>query len=162
MDDFGPDGTQAPPPPHLFPDSLSGLVTGDADPPRPFPDALSGSAAPGPPVIPQVVAQPVYAEPPRRPAHHKQTRRAPGPTPDLAPAWSNAPRSYSPPQAYQQRSVPYAQRPAMNQVQHQQQLPAKKSGKGNLIGCLVVLATLSGLLFNVLREIVEAVAKLFT
>ncbi|NUT99772.1 MAG: hypothetical protein HOY78_47955 [Saccharothrix sp.] len=45
MDDFGPndfgrDGTQAPPPPRFFPDPLAGLVTG-AD--RVFPDALSGS-----------------------------------------------------------------------------------------------------------------------
>ncbi|MEU4801135.1 hypothetical protein [Actinosynnema sp. NPDC023587] len=157
MDDFGPDGTQEPPPPRSFPDPLAGLVTGETYPPRPFPDALSGPAAPGPPVIPHVDVPSVYAEPTRRPAHHKQTRRAPGPlsgsAPQLAPAWSDAS------QAYRQRSVPFAQRPAMNQVGHQ---PAKKSGKGGLIGCLVVLAGLSGLLFNVLREIFEAIAKLFT
>ncbi|RKT71221.1 hypothetical protein DFJ66_4502 [Saccharothrix variisporea] len=51
-DDFGPDGTQAPPPPRFFPDPLAGLVTG-AD--RVFPDALSGSAslepAPPPPAV---------------------------------------------------------------------------------------------------------------
>ncbi|MEV0677310.1 hypothetical protein AB0I60_12405 [Actinosynnema sp. NPDC050436] len=180
MDDFGPDGTQAPPPPHLFPDSLAGLVTGDADPPRPFPDALSGPAAPGPPVIPQVAAQPVYAEPPRRPAHHKQTRRAPGPAPQLAPAWPNAA------QAYQQRPVPFTQRPAvapgpftprppvgrqptggrvplaqrppMGQVVQQ---TAPKSGNG-VLGCLVALLVTSGLLLTVLREVFEALVELFS
>ncbi|MFE9743934.1 hypothetical protein ACFYOT_03415 [Saccharothrix saharensis] len=38
--------------------------------------------------------------------------------------------------------------------------PGSKKGKGGLIGCLVVLAALSGLLFNVVREIIEAVVDL--
>ncbi|NUT48580.1 MAG: hypothetical protein HOV94_14925 [Saccharothrix sp.] len=37
---------------------------------------------------------------------------------------------------------------------------ASKKSRGGLIGCLVLLAALSGLLFNVLREIIEAVVDL--
>ncbi|WP_433267530.1 hypothetical protein ACQPZF_01735 [Actinosynnema sp. CS-041913] len=162
MDDFGPDGTQAPPPPRLFPDPLAGLVTGGATPPPAFPDALTGLVTGGQPVrpaagspvdVPAPIDPQVYAEPPRRAVARRAPRRPHGP---LQPA--QAPLPHPQPTRFTQ-PVPFA----MRQIEPARQQPAqeRKSGKGGLAGCLLVLAVLSGLLFNVLREIVGAVAELF-
>lgn len=139
----GQDGTQAPPPPRVFPDPLAGLVTGER-PYRPGPVApvvqpvvVPLLASPRPPSAPSAP----HVPPARRPA------RAQRPV-------THHPRQAGPPTAH----LPHpglARRPAPAPVP-----PEQKKGRGGLIGCLVLLAALSGLLFNVVREIVQAVADL--
>ncbi|MFD7652723.1 hypothetical protein ACFV4N_01935 [Actinosynnema sp. NPDC059797] len=112
MDEFGPDGTQALPPPRFFPDPLAGLVPVEGPP---VPDAVPRVVVPAAPVAP---VAPVRREPVRR--------RAPRP---------------APPAVHAPRAEP-------------------KKNRGALVGCLVALVALSGLLFNVLREIIGAVVDL--
>ncbi|ROP38951.1 hypothetical protein [Saccharothrix texasensis] len=147
---FAPDGTQPPPPPPVFPDALAGLVTGErfvtkavppiVPPPMPAP-------RPGPAYVPQTrrassrepvraAARQVTGEPAAHVPHPGLARRQPG--------------TASPPQAG----------PARREPGHAVAEPVPKKGKGGLIGCLVLLAALSGLLFNVVREIIEAVVDL--
>ncbi|MEU4741114.1 hypothetical protein AB0G02_11720 [Actinosynnema sp. NPDC023658] len=140
-DRFAPDGTQPPPPPPLFPDPLAGLVTGERQyrPPA--------TAIPTAPAVPRPV-----------PAQVPPTRRAP--------ARRSAQASRPPAQAPAQHvsgqpaaSTPYAElarrqpEPVGGQVE-------PRKGRGALIGCLVALVALGGLLFTVVREIVEAVVDL--
>ncbi|MFC6088079.1 hypothetical protein [Saccharothrix lopnurensis] len=108
-------------------------------PPRLFPDALAGLVTGEasaftqvePPVV--VVVPPVVVEPPVVHARRGSVRRqAPRPTP-LVPV----------------ALAPHAALPA-----------EPKKGRGALAGCLIGLVVLAGLLFNVLREIIEAVAEL--
>lgn len=137
----GQDGTQAPPPPRVFPDPLAGLVTGE----RPYrPEAVARV------VVPQVVLPPLaspqppsapYVQSARRPARAQRSA-----TPHLQP--SGQPTAHLP-------HPGLARRPAPAPVPAEQ-----KKSRGGLIGCLVLLAALSGLLFNVVREIVQAVADL--
>ncbi|GAA1264461.1 hypothetical protein [Saccharothrix xinjiangensis] len=120
MDEFGPDGTQALPPPPSFPDPLAGLVTGEGPPHR----EVVTPVEPARPVAPPVVAVPAPVQ--RGPARRRQVPRPDPPAPTLHAA-----------------------------------LPAEpKKGRGALVGCLVVLLVVSGLLVNVLREIIGAVADL--
>ncbi|MEJ2858631.1 MULTISPECIES: hypothetical protein [unclassified Saccharothrix] len=199
-DDFGRDGTQAPPPPRFFPDPLAGLVTG-AD--RVFPDALSGSAAlepapapPAPAAAESVGSGEGAASGPRLhdPTGYRQSgvpsdrvRRAPAarraPTRPVQQGWNaphapapspyayptaqapvpNAPTQYVPPHApLASRAVPHAPLPS-RAAPHQPrpvQTP-QKTGVG-WVGCLVLLAVLSGLLFPVARAIIEMVVRFFS
>ncbi|MFD1151338.1 hypothetical protein, partial [Saccharothrix hoggarensis] len=63
------------------------------------------------------------------------------------------------PLARRQAPAPGSQPPNPFVPTPQQAAPEKK-GKGGLVGCVVALAVLGGLLFNVVREIIEAVADL--
>lgn len=130
--DFGPDGTQAPPPPPLFPDPLAGLVTADArfDAPlwTPYGPASSTSrvVVPTPPVPTEESRQAIWA------AMERERRRPRG-------------RAQQPPRQYGLA----AQTPA---VQPQQAVP-KKSGLGAVIGCLVVLGFFVLVIINILSSI---------
>ncbi len=139
----GYDGTQPPPPAPLFPDPLAGLVTGERH------------------YRPPASVVPVVAPPPPPAAAHVPPPRAPAarPAPVRAPAQAGAARSRparSPVRSGQPAAhVPHAGLPRQDSVQQ-----GRKKTRGGVIGCLVVLAALSGLLFNVLREIIEAVVDL--
>ncbi|GAB3000412.1 hypothetical protein [Saccharothrix stipae] len=137
---FGYDGTQPPPPPPLFPDALAGLVTGERYEAKAAPPVVP------PPPMPVPQPGPAYVPPARRASAREQARK-----PVRAPAQhvSGQPAAH----------VPHAQL-ASRQPQQDAVRQGPKKGKGGLIGCLVVLAALSGLLFNVLREIIEAVVDL--
>ncbi|ONI81864.1 hypothetical protein ALI22I_37340 [Saccharothrix sp. ALI-22-I] len=146
MDDFGAgpfgkDGTQAPPPPHVFPDALAGLVTGE----RYEADAVPPIVVPAP--LPPPQPGPAYV-PPRRSARGQALR----------------PVQHSRQTPRQASGQPAAHVPHAELARHQPKQTAIQQGpkksKGGLIGCLVVLAALSGLLFNVVREIIEAVIDL--
>ncbi|MEV8438912.1 hypothetical protein AB0425_16175 [Actinosynnema sp. NPDC051121] len=134
-DRFGHDGTQPPPPPPLFPDPLAGLVTGERY-----------EAKAVPPVVPPTPPTAPRADPPPVPTRREQARK-----PVRAPAQrvSGQPTAHAP-------HAELARQPAAGQ----QATAQPKKGRGGLIGCLVALAVLSGLLFNVVREIIEAVVDL--
>ncbi|MEV1120152.1 hypothetical protein AB0I91_34310 [Actinosynnema sp. NPDC049800] len=137
----GYDGTQPPPPPPLFPDPLAGLVTGEHHVAK----AVPPIAPPTPAPVPE--PGPAYVAPNRRAAARKPVR---------APAQqvSGEPAAHVP-------HAGLARRQPHQDVAGPTSGPqAPKKGKGGLIGCLVVLAALSGLLFNVVREIIEAVVDL--
>lgn len=142
MDDSGAgrtghDGTQPPPPPPVFPDPLAGLVTGEQPYRSPEPVV--------PVVVPPSAPDPERVPPPRTPAR----------PPDR-------PRSRPVQQVSGQPAVPEPHAPSAPRPGPvvPQAAPGPKKGKGGLIGCLVVLDALSGLLFNVVREIIEAVVDL--
>ena len=162
---FGYDGTQPPPPPPAFPDPLAGLVTGE----RYETKAVPPIVLPTPMPVPQ--PGPAYVPPTRR-AH----ARGSGRDAVRAPARhvSGEPEAHAPhvglardqprQDAVQQVPVPQTSVPQASGQQWQGQpgpgQEAPKKNKSGLIGCLVVLAALSGLLFNVVREIIEAVVDL--
>ncbi|WP_157620010.1 hypothetical protein [Saccharothrix sp. NRRL B-16348] len=147
----GYDGTQPPPPPPLFPDALAGLVTGE----RYVTKAVPPVVPPAPPPVPQPGSPDV---PP--------TRRAPAHRPVRAPSQQVT----GEPAAHVPHAALARQQPKTAPTPHPEPIWRKpgrvivdnepKKGKGGLIGCLVVLAALSGLLFNVVREIIEAVVDL--
>ena len=142
---FGHDGTQPPPPPHVYPDPLAGLVTGEQ--PYRAPEAVVPVVTPPPAPVPVDVPSP-------RAAVRRQAE--PRSRPVRAPAQhvTGQPAEHAPHAGLARRQPPPApgwQPPAPQ---------APKKSRGGLIGCLVVLAALSGLLFNVLREIIEAVVDL--
>ena len=136
----GHDGTQPPPPPPLFPDPLAGLVTGER--------YVTEAAPPAPPPVPPPVPQPGPPDvPPARHAPARKPVRAPARHASGEPV-AHVPHAAPPPE-------PIWRKPGRVIVED-----GPKKGKGGLIGCLVVLAALSGLLFNVVREIIEAVVDL--
>ncbi|MBB5807153.1 hypothetical protein F4560_006921 [Saccharothrix ecbatanensis] len=176
MDDFGSgpaalDGTQAPPPPRAFPDPLAGLVTGE----QPYrreavaPIVVPPLAPPQPPSAPYVPSVPAARRPARaaqRPAQMPaQSHRQPaGPHvsgPHVSGPHVTGPhvsgRHVVPGQPTAHLPHPGLARREPAQAPAQQE---RKKGKGGLIGCLVLLAALSGLLVNVVREIIQAVADL--
>ncbi|MFJ6670173.1 hypothetical protein ACIQMJ_03575 [Actinosynnema sp. NPDC091369] len=132
------DGTQPPPPPLLFPDPLAGLVTGEQ--PYRSPERVIPVSVPPPTPDPERGPPPrTTARPPDRPRPVQHVQGQPA--------------------VREPRAQP-APRPAPEPVVSPTAPPGPKKGKGGLIGCLVVLAALGGLLFNVVREIIEAVADL--
>ncbi|MFD0199761.1 MULTISPECIES: hypothetical protein [Saccharothrix] len=134
---FGYDGTQPPPPPPLYPDPLAGLVTGEHH--------YRPPGTPAPAVVPPVLPPPDVAVTPTRRAPVRAQARPPVRQVSGEPA-AHVPHAGP---ARQQAPAPQPSAP-----------PGPKKSKGGLIGCLVVLVTLSGLLFNVVREIIEAVVDL--
>jgi hypothetical protein len=131
--DFGPDGTQAPPPPRLYPDPLAGLVTADT---LIAPQWTSGYFAsrvsvPAPPTPTEEMRQAV------RTAMEQEHRRPRGRRP-------HAPHSQAP-----QQFVPTVQMPL-----GQQQQPAKQSnGVAAFIGCLIVIGFFVLVVINILGAI---------
>jgi hypothetical protein len=140
-DRFGHDGTQPPPPPPLFPDPLAGLVTGERYEAKAVPPVVP----PTPPPVPR--PDPPYVPPPRRAQARKPAR-----APDRQ--VSGQPAAHAPHAELARRQ------PTTASVEQTTAQPTPKKGRGGLIGCLIALAALSGLLFNVVREIIEAVVDL--
>ncbi|MCG8924571.1 hypothetical protein [Lentzea sp. CC55] len=131
--DFGPDGTQAPPPPRLFPDPLAGLVTA-AD--RVAPQWASPSSrvvVPTPPAPAEAVRQALHAQ------MRQEQRR---------------PRAQRPQPQQQRQSVPrqYLQE-AQTPAPQQQQPTQQASGVATFIGCLVVIGFFVLVLLGVLGAI---------
>lgn len=154
----GRDGTQAPPPPPVFPDPLAGLVTGERlyQPPE-------ATAPIGPPPVPRQEPAPPPAAPVRRPPQARRPAQAQRPAPRSAAA--PRPAQASPPARTAWSAQ--ASRPDQGLRQAPGRPPAPRGpgqqptkSRSGLIGCLVGLAVLAGLLFNVLREIIEAVVDL--
>ncbi|RAS60297.1 hypothetical protein C8D87_112194 [Lentzea atacamensis] len=126
--DFGPDGTQAPPPPRLFPDPLAGLVTADTFIAPQWTSGYSASrvSVPAPPTLTDEMRQAVWAQ-------MEQEQRRPRGRRQRAP----------------QQFVPGAQMPAA-----QQQQPTKQSsGVAAFIGCLIVIGFFVLVLVNILGAI---------
>ncbi|MFD5825351.1 hypothetical protein [Lentzea sp. NPDC060358] len=120
--EFGPDGTQAPPPPRLYPDPLAGLVTASTwvAPQWTAASPTSRVSVPTPPEPAEDVRQALWAQMQQergRPRGRQQRapQRQPGPPP--------------------QQWAPMAQVPAPQQ--QQQVKPA--SGVAAFIGCLIVI-----------------------
>ncbi|XVS64809.1 hypothetical protein ACQPYE_01725 [Actinosynnema sp. CA-299493] len=148
---FAHDGTQPPPPPPLFPDALAGLVTGERYVTKAVPPIVPPTPAPVPRPGPAYVP-PARREPARKPvrAPARQVTGEPAAHVPHAELARQQPKAASAPQTWPDRLTPG----------HGVVEPGPKKGKGGLIGCLVVLAALGGLLFNVVREIIEAVVDL--
>jgi hypothetical protein len=127
--DFGPDGTQAPPPPRLFPDPLAGLVTADTWIAPQWTAGYSASRVPvpTPPTSAEEMRQAIWAE-------MQQEQRRP-----------RGRRQRTP----QQQVAAGGQMPAP-----QQQQPAKQSnGVAAFIGCLIVIGFFVLVVVNILGAI---------
>jgi len=122
INEFGPDGTQAPPPPRLFPYPLAGLVTADTWTASKWSGqwaeyAASRVVAPIPPTPTEEMRKAIWAEMDREQRHPRGRRQ-------------QAPR--------QQTLQQFA--PALQIPVAQQQQPAKQSGGvAAFIGCLIVI-----------------------
>ena len=136
INEFGPDGTQAPPPPRLFPDPLAGLVTADKWLAPQWTSGYSTSrvSVPTPPVPTEEMRQAIWQameQEQRRPRGRRQ--RAPQPQP-------------------QRGLQAFAPAPQMSGVQQQQ--PAKQSGGvAAFIGCLIVIGFFVLVVVNILGAI---------
>ncbi|GAA0238810.1 hypothetical protein GCM10010492_42470 [Saccharothrix mutabilis subsp. mutabilis] len=190
-DDFGPDGTQAPPPPRFFPDPLAGLVTGERLPPAgagssppavvdPVSGAASGPRLHDPTGYRQSGAsagagerRPAARRAPGRPAQPRgsaQSGRSVQSGRSAQPAGWNVPQA-PPPSPY---AYPVGRQPAQNApapvvpphapLPQRAPRPARTPQKrtAGRLGCLAVLAVLGGLLYPVVRAIIEAVVRLFS
>ncbi|MBB4968911.1 hypothetical protein [Saccharothrix violaceirubra] len=187
MGDFGPDGTQPPPPPALFPDPLAGLVTGEgftssgprAD--RSGPAAVEPTGQPAPlPVVGRSV--PAQAGPSRQPVRSPAGRPVPPrpgdrsvPKPSGGPVRATARRvpppgvgarpavvgQGVPPQVRlpAARSAPVVRPPAPARPTPPGTAPEQRKSRGWL-GCLVLLGLIAAI-SPVLRAIIEAVVDLF-
>ncbi|WP_146174619.1 hypothetical protein [Umezawaea tangerina] len=140
--EFGPDGTQAPPPPRAFPDALAGLVTGEAHY-RPKP------VAPLLPVYRTPVPDPELARAAIREAMLQEQRFRPVRTRQPLPPQgvvSNQRVQYHAPVA----PTPQAHAPAAA-------VPKQAKSRGSSFGgCLVALLIIGSVFFNVIRQVVES------
>jgi hypothetical protein len=137
INEFGPDGTQAPPPPRLFPDPLAGLVTADKWVAPQWTSAYSASrvSVPTPPTPTEEMRQAIWS------AMEQERRRPRG-------RRQPAPR-HVPPQQGLQQFAPTLQIPVA-----QQQQPTKQSGGvAAFIGCLIVIGFFVLVLVNILGAI---------
>ncbi|MEV6242534.1 hypothetical protein [Lentzea sp. NPDC051838] len=136
INEFGPDGTQAPPPPRLFPDPLAGLVTADVfiAPQWTSGYATSRVSVPTPPTPTDEMRQAIWNQ------MQQEQRRPRGRRP-------RAPQQQ--PQPSLQQFAPAPQFPGA-----QQQQPAKQSnGVAAFIGCLIVIGFFVLVLVNILGAI---------
>ncbi len=134
INEFGPDGTQAPPPPRLFPDPLAGLVTADKWVAPQWTSGYSTSrvSVPTPPTPTEEMRQAVWQ------AMQQERRRPRG-------RRQPPPQNASPLQAF----APTFQTPVA-----QQQQPTKQSnGVASFIGCLIVIGFFVLVLVNILGAI---------
>jgi hypothetical protein len=135
--EFGPDGTQAPPPPRLFPDPLAGLVTADTPiaPQWTGGYATSRVSVPTPPTPTEEMRQAIWA------AMEQEQRRPRG-------------RHPRPSQQQVRQQAPQQWVPAQHMPVAQQQQPAKQSGGvAAFIGCLVVIGFFVLVVINILGAI---------
>ena len=144
---FGPDGTQAPPPPPLYPDAVAGLVTGEtlyrpkqAGPLLP----VYVPVEPDPELARQAIRDAVLREQRVRPVRARQ------PLPPQMQVSSHRVQ-YQAPVAPTPQAHPQGVRPQ----QQPQQAPRKSRG-GAFGGCLFALLILGSVFFNVIRQVVEA------
>lgn len=132
INQFGPDGTAAPPPPRLYPDPLAGLVTADIPVAPQWTSGYSSSrvSVPTPPVPTEEMRQAIYSQ------MLQEQRRPRG--------------RY--PRAVQQAPQQFMQEYQMSAAQQLQ--PAKQTnGVAAFIGCLVVLGFFVLVLVNILGAI---------
>lgn len=147
--EFGPDGTQAPPPLPVFPDALAGLVTGET-PYRPK------QAAPLLPVYVPVVPDPEVAREAIRAALLREQRSRPVRTRQPLPPQmqvSSHRVHYQAPVAPTPRAHPQAVPPGQRPPQQAERPKSRGSAFG---GCLVALLIIGSVFFNVIRQVVEA------
>jgi hypothetical protein len=145
--EFGPDGTQDPPPPRAYPDALAGLVTGET-PYRPK------QAEPLLPVYVPPVPDPELAREAIRTAmlHEQRSRpvRTRQPLPPQMQVSAHRVQYQAPvaptPQAHPQATAP----------QQMPQTDRPKSRGSAFGGCLVALLIIGSVFFNVIRQVVEA------
>jgi hypothetical protein len=136
INEFGPDGTQAPPPPRVFPDPLAGLVTADTWTVSKWSGqwaeyAASRVVAPIPPTPTEEMRQAIWAAMDRE-QRHPRTRR-----------------QRAPQQQTLQQFAPALQFPVA-----QQQQPAKQpGGVAAFIGCLIVIGFFVLVVVNILGAI---------
>ncbi|MCP2245775.1 hypothetical protein [Lentzea aerocolonigenes] len=128
--EFGPDGTQAPPPPRPFPDPLAGLVTADTWIAPQWTSSTSRVSVPTPPEPTEEMRQAIFAQ------MERERRRPRG-------------RVQRPPHQQPQPFAPTYQIP----VAQQQQAARQTGGVGAFIGCLVVLAFFVLVVINILASI---------
>ena len=140
INEFGPDGTQAPPPPRLFPDPLAGLVTADSFVAPQWTSPSSRVVVPTPPAPSEEMRQAIYAQ------MQTEQRRRPRTQAQRAPH-QYAPQQFAP--AYQA----FGQTPAQQQQQPGQQPAQQTSGVAAFIGCLIVIAFFVLVLLGVLGAI---------
>jgi hypothetical protein len=137
INEFGPDGTQAPPPPRLYPDPLAGLVTADKFVAPQWTSSRSRVVVPTPPEPSEELRQAVWSQ-------MQQEQRRPRGRAQRVPQ-----------QAHQyavQQFAPTNQMSAPQQQQQQQ--PAKQtSGVAAFIGCLVVIGFFVLVLVSILGAI---------
>ncbi|HEX8870123.1 MAG TPA: hypothetical protein VF821_30960 [Lentzea sp.] len=136
VNEFGPDGTQAPPPPRLFPDPLAGLVTADTFIAPQWTSGYSTSrvSVPTPPTPTDEMRQAIWEQ-------MQQVQRRPR---------GRRPRAPQPqPQLGLQAFAPAPQVPAV-----QQQQPTKQTnGVAAFIGCLIVIGFFVLVVVNILGAI---------
>ncbi|MDT7782726.1 MAG: hypothetical protein QOF58_1145 [Pseudonocardiales bacterium] len=136
INEFGPDGTQAPPPPRLFPDPLAGLVTADKWLAPQWTSGYSTSrvSVPTPPVPTEEMRQAIWQ------AMQQEQRR---------PRGRQRPPQNRPPQLGLQAFAPAPQVPGV-----QPQQPVRKSnGVAAFIGCLIVIGFFVLVVVNILGAI---------
>ncbi|MET9231488.1 hypothetical protein [Lentzea sp. NPDC003310] len=133
--EFGPDGTQAPPPPRLFPDPLAGLVTADSFVAPQWTSSSSRVVVPTPPEPTEEMRQAIYAQMQRE--QRRPRGRAPRPQHQYAP----------------QQYAPAPQTPVRQQEQAPQQPAQQTSGVAAFIGCLLVIGFFVLVLLGILGAI---------
>lgn len=151
-DDFGPDGTQAPPPTRLYPDPLAGLLTGEAYiAPKPVPIVVPRVFEPDPEIARAAIRAAA--------AQEQRSRQV---------------RAHPPQQRRGQHHRPPVQQQHRAQVQHQAVLPPqlqpftpagaaeqpRKSGS-SFGGCLVALVIFGALALTVFRQVLDALVGVF-
>ncbi|GHH49878.1 hypothetical protein [Lentzea cavernae] len=138
--EFGPDGTQAPPPPRLFPDPLAGLVTADSFVSPQWTSPSSRVVVPTPPAPTEEMRQAIHTQ------MQREQRRRPR-------AQAQRPPHQYDPQQFAPAHRSFAQMPAPQQQQQLQQPATQTSGVAAFIGCLVVIAFFVLVLVGVLGAI---------
>jgi hypothetical protein len=144
INEFGPDGTQAPPPPRLYPDPLAGLVTADSFVAPQWTSFRSRVAVPTPPEPTEELRQAIWSQ------MQQEQRRPRGRT-------HRAPQQQMPQQQAHQYAVqqfaPTYQMSAPQQQQQQQQPAKPASGVAAFIGCLIVIGFFVLVLLGILGAI---------
>ncbi|SFR15610.1 hypothetical protein SAMN04488564_104195 [Lentzea waywayandensis] len=140
INEFGPDGTQAPPPPRLYPDPLAGLVTADSFVAPQWTSFSSRVVVPTPPEPTEEARQAVWSQ-------MQQEQRRPRGRAQRAPVQHQA-HQYA-----VQQFAPTYQMSAPQQQQQQQQPAKQTSGVAAFIGCLVVIGFFVLVLVSILGAI---------
>ncbi|MDX3658130.1 hypothetical protein PV646_12555 [Streptomyces sp. ID05-26A] len=135
INEFGPDGTQAPPPPRLFPDSVAGLVTADSFVSPQWTSVRSRVVVPTPPTPTEEMRQAIHTQ------MRREQRRPRAQAPQ-------APHQYAP-----QQFAPTYQMSAPQQQQQQQQPARQTSGVAAFLGCLLVIGFFVLVLVGILGAI---------
>ncbi|HEX6344627.1 hypothetical protein [Umezawaea sp.] len=145
--EFGPDGTQDPPPPRAYPDALAGLVTGET-PYRP-----KRVAPPVQPAYSPVAPDPELAREAIRTAMLHEQRARPVRTRQPQPQTQVGAHRVQ----YRAPVAPTPQAHPQAPPQPQQAQGERPRSRGSAFGgCLVALLIIGSVFFNVIRQVVEA------